>query len=836
MKNKKAIIDGKEYDEIFTTLQEPYENEHSCRLEDPEKYERFARKNGEEEHDGKPIDVLYGIKANGKSEIQALRYPKSKWSASEAKKHCQSRGGKFEAASSSEEKSEDPDALTESLKQLHEIKESHSCTIEVIEEAKGRPVKIRGCFIDADLFNDSEPRRLYPESTLRKAVEAFNEKDTKLGLDGHKFDGAYADVVLLHDRLWLDQGKGWFESTIISETDGGKVIQFIAEKKLPITVSLFGLGSEMYDKDVIDKKGRVGGYIVQEGYKIERLDAVLSPAFSNAKAMIKESQEKQTKEATVDEKLLTQIKELTEKVQGFEKQIADLNKNAEANKDVIAELKTERDKAVNLVEAKKKVKEILESRAEELKSFSFMAQLKEHLELCESPAEVEKNFPRILKTLQGFKGEAKEEVKPSGVVILEEKGFFGDKSNFLGGHAPSTIEEAYRWMLDKFEDKGPFVHPLDNPRHIGEVLLKNQIKLIMAGGSMQSLDIGIPDSDIFRNTRKNPLYMFTKKGLMEALGDTEAYTGDIQSTGAYILPLYTWVVKDQIDLMQGVIAIQPMDRPEGKAFFMKEFYGSGAAWTGVIGNFDRTKGNKAEAEAPQLMKVQIDTAPIALGSAKKLIAVFTIELEQDMVAHFGLNCEASHVQLLRNEINREISADMLYNLLEAAASVKGDGLIVKATDNFSLSPDTGFTGGEWITKGFTRAIKQSGAKMDVDPFNVVPDWTIADSQLAYLFTESQFVADDSAKKPTTFGFRKQGTFQNEYASYFTSHASYANTVLLGFRGSSFADAPMSFHPYVMFYLGPRIDTTDLKASRTCMHRSAYFKSCGGKLVRINIVP
>lgn len=79
----------------------PYANEHACRLNDPGKYDRFARKNCEQKHDGKCIDVIYGIK-NNKSEIQALRYPKKVWTAAAAKSHCSDAGGSFEAASSSD--------------------------------------------------------------------------------------------------------------------------------------------------------------------------------------------------------------------------------------------------------------------------------------------------------------------------------------------------------------------------------------------------------------------------------------------------------------------------------------------------------------------------------------------------------------------------------------------------------------------------------------------------------------------------------------------------------------------------------------------------------------
>ena len=82
----------------------PYPNEHACRLADPGQFDKFARNNCAEKHSGKCIDVIYGIK-NNKSEIQALRYPKGSWTADDARAHCKSRGGSFEAAS--EKKEED---------------------------------------------------------------------------------------------------------------------------------------------------------------------------------------------------------------------------------------------------------------------------------------------------------------------------------------------------------------------------------------------------------------------------------------------------------------------------------------------------------------------------------------------------------------------------------------------------------------------------------------------------------------------------------------------------------------------------------------------------------
>jgi len=85
-------------DEISGELAlKPYANEHACRINDPDKYDRFARKNCAIKHDGKCIDVIYGIKG-GKSEIQAYRYQKDIWAEADAKAHCKDHNGAFEAA------------------------------------------------------------------------------------------------------------------------------------------------------------------------------------------------------------------------------------------------------------------------------------------------------------------------------------------------------------------------------------------------------------------------------------------------------------------------------------------------------------------------------------------------------------------------------------------------------------------------------------------------------------------------------------------------------------------------------------------------------------------
>jgi len=74
----------------------PYPNEHACRLKDPDIWKVV----GSITRGNPPIRILIAKKnGQGSSEAQAYRYPKDKWDADKARKHCEDAGGKFEAAS-----------------------------------------------------------------------------------------------------------------------------------------------------------------------------------------------------------------------------------------------------------------------------------------------------------------------------------------------------------------------------------------------------------------------------------------------------------------------------------------------------------------------------------------------------------------------------------------------------------------------------------------------------------------------------------------------------------------------------------------------------------------
>jgi len=121
-------------------VEKPYPNEHACRLEDPGKYDRFARKNCYRKHDNKCVDFIFGIK-EGKSETQSMRYDKEIWTAGAAKSHCGAHDGTFEAAKEIEEEIKNPvmekvDLLALKLEDLD--KYIRTAVTEVLEILKSK--------------------------------------------------------------------------------------------------------------------------------------------------------------------------------------------------------------------------------------------------------------------------------------------------------------------------------------------------------------------------------------------------------------------------------------------------------------------------------------------------------------------------------------------------------------------------------------------------------------------------------------------------------------------------------------------------------------------------
>jgi hypothetical protein len=140
--------------------------EHRCRIRPPN-YPEYARVNCDQEHNGKCIDVVYGIKGTGrnrKSEIQALRYPSATWSVGDARAHCKSRKGKF-----------DPGAKEK------DMKDEEKTTPEPAATRRGRDSAVSGQYEEVPTLEElGLPDRLKPRHLQDENAELEELLETPL--------------------------------------------------------------------------------------------------------------------------------------------------------------------------------------------------------------------------------------------------------------------------------------------------------------------------------------------------------------------------------------------------------------------------------------------------------------------------------------------------------------------------------------------------------------------------------------------------------------------------------------------------------------------------------
>lgn len=82
----------------------PFANEHACRIRNPADFQDDSFRRIRQNADGKPIDLIVArLKGESSTTLQAFRYPKKNWTADQARSHCSSHNGNFEAASDEDE-------------------------------------------------------------------------------------------------------------------------------------------------------------------------------------------------------------------------------------------------------------------------------------------------------------------------------------------------------------------------------------------------------------------------------------------------------------------------------------------------------------------------------------------------------------------------------------------------------------------------------------------------------------------------------------------------------------------------------------------------------------
>ena len=235
------------------------------------------------------------------------------------------------------------------------------------------------------------------------------------------------------------------------------------------------------------------------------------------------------------------------------------------------------------------------------------------------------------------------------------------------------------------------------------------------------------------------------------------------------------------------------------------------------GDFEATTtqidGNpESDIDIPEL-DISMKSIPI-IAKTRKLKAVWTPELAQDLNAYHSVDAEAELTALLSEYISMEIDLEIL-DMLFANTNAKKEKWSARvgyeynsATSLFadSSGPSNAYTKGAWFQtlgnkiQAVSNAIHQKTLRGGANFIVVSPETaTIIESIPGY----AAGTTGEATEKSFAMGVQKVGQLNNRYTVYKNPYM-LENTILVGFRGSNFLETGAVYAPYVPLIMTPLV--------------------------------
>lgn len=279
------------------------------------------------------------------------------------------------------------------------------------------------------------------------------------------------------------------------------------------------------------------------------------------------------------------------------------------------------------------------------------------------------------------------------------------------------------------------------------------------------------------------------------------------------LKVYVDAVEQTLVFTGSPLAGQVRVYPETGNFVFGTAPGNGAV---VTADFDvRLEGD--DSRIPE-MTLAMSSDAIA-AHTRKLKFRWTIEAEQDLRAYHGLSVESELAAHAAEEIAREIDREIIFDLLGAASeNVNWQ----KAYDPAVGQPGEGYSRKEY-EETLVHAILDA-EKAIYDKRLVRPNWIVTGSdvgvRLMKMDTFRSTGSFDGASMGITGGPGVFGTLSNRY-QVIVDPIFPADTVLLGYKGDTFAQTGYVYAPYQPLMITDRfMDPNDFTPRRGMMRRDA----------------
>jgi hypothetical protein len=331
----------------------------------------------------------------------------------------------------------------------------------------------------------------------------------------------------------------------------------------------------------------------------------------------------------------------------------------------------------------------------------------------------------------------------------------------------------------------------------------------------------------------------TKKHLVETASAGATAAGNVASLNRVILPVIRRVMPTVI--ANEIVGVQPMTGPVAQIHTLRVRYAETMNDTSGY-DTDTTAGDEAlspfkiaiaysgdstsgrasstaslEGTPGRKINVQI-LKQVVEAKTRKLSARWTFEAAQDAQAMHGLDVEAEIMAALAQEITAEIDQEVLGSLRSLAATEF-------TYDQAAVSGTATFVGDEHAALAVL--INRTANKIAQRTRRGAGNWAVVSSAALTVLqsaTTSAFArtTEGTFEAPTNTKF--VGTLNGAMRVYVDSYAADDKAVLVGYKGSSEADAAAFYCPYIpLMSSGVVLDPTTFEPVVGFMTRYGYIE-------------
>ena len=324
----------------------------------------------------------------------------------------------------------------------------------------------------------------------------------------------------------------------------------------------------------------------------------------------------------------------------------------------------------------------------------------------------------------------------------------------------------------------------------------------------------------------------TKKYLAEAATAGATSAGNVATLNRVILPVIRRVMPTVI--ANEIVGVQPMTGPVGQIHTLRVRYAEandnvaageealspfkiGTAYSGAGTDPDGTADATATKEGTggRAMSIQILKQTVE-AKTRKLQARWTFESAQDAQAQQGIDVEAEIMAALAQEITAEIAQEILGSLRSLAATEE-------TFNQAAVSGTATFVGDEHAALAVL--INRTANKIAQRTRRGAGNWAVVSPQALTVLQSATTSAiaittEGSFEAPTNQKF--VGTLNSAMKIYVDTYQADNGAVLVGYKGSSEADAAAFYCPYIpLMSSGVVLDPSTFEPVVSFMTRYGY---------------